>query len=85
VFFTVSGGRDKDGKRTYTTTGTWTWAGVSNGVVSFALGLGSLAILEIFAIGLEGGDDVELWGTFTGTSTDGSTVDHQTRAVETAD
>jgi hypothetical protein len=71
-------------KKTYTTTRTWTWTGVSNGVVSFALGFGCLAVLEIFTIGLERGHDVELWRSFTGTSTDGSAINHQARAVEAA-
>ena len=57
---------------------------MSNGVISLALGGGCLAVLEVFTIGLERGHDVELWRSFTGTSADGPTVDHQARTVEAA-
>jgi hypothetical protein len=68
---------------TYTTTSTWPWAGMSNGIISFAFRFRCLSFLQVLSVGLESGHDVQLWRPFTRPSTDCPTIHHKSRAVET--
>ena len=58
---------------------------MADGVIALLLGLLGAAVLEIFTVGLERGDDIELWRAFTRARADGAAVDHETGAVEAAD
>ena len=69
---------------THSSTRSGTRTGVPDGVVTLLLSLGCFSILEVFAVRLEGGDNIELGGPFTRTGADGTAIDHDTRAIQTA-
>jgi len=68
---------------TYTTTSAWSWASMSDSIISFAFRFGRLSLLQVLSVGLESGHDVQLWRSFTRPGTDCSTIYHKSRAVET--
>ena len=68
---------------TYTTTSAWSWAGMPNGIISFAFRFRCLSFLQVLSVGLESGHDVQLWRSFTRPGTNCPTIHHKSRAVET--
>lgn len=58
---------------------------MADGVIALLLCLRRAAVLEEFTVGLERGDDIELWRAFARARADGAAVDHEAGAVEAAD
>jgi len=58
---------------------------MADGVVADVFSMWGFCVCEVLAVGLEGGDDVELGEAWAGAWADGAAVDHDGRAVETGD
>lgn len=66
----------------YTSACAWTRASMSNRIITSCLGIRGLPILQKLAVGLESGHNIQLWHAFAGAGADGTSVNHQARAVQ---
>ena len=66
---------------THASTSSRAGACMADGVVALTFRLGSLPVLEVFAVRLEGRHDVELWRPFARARANCTAIDHETRTV----